>query len=87
MGGYKSKQEKEYIVIHKQKSCHKILHEERLWKHGCVKSKPIPSLWKHTWILIYFTMVVEDFGVDYQGKEHTYHLIIVLKEHYEIAED
>ena len=32
-------------------------------------------------------LIVDDFGVKYVGKEHADHLIKVLKEHYEVAED
>ena len=41
----------------------------------------------HKWWQICFTLVFDDFGVKYQGKEHENHFISVLKEHYEIAED
>ena len=34
-----------------------------------------------------FTLVFNDFGVKYKGKENANHLINVLKEHYEITED
>ena len=34
-----------------------------------------------------FTLIVDDFGVKYVGKENADHLINVLKEHYEVAED
>lgn len=34
-----------------------------------------------------FTLVVDDFGVQYVGKEHAQHLESVLKEHYKIKAD
>ncbi len=34
-----------------------------------------------------FTLVVDDFGVIYIGKEHVYHLLQVLRQDYEIEED
>jgi hypothetical protein len=36
---------------------------------------------------ISFTLVIDDFGVKYIGKEHVHHLIQTLKEHYKIKED
>jgi hypothetical protein len=36
---------------------------------------------------ISFTLVVDDFGVKYVGKEHAMHLITILKQSYEISED
>ena len=43
-----------------------------------------PGFWTHAWIPIRFTLVVDDFGVKYVGKEHADHLVRVLKEQYEI---
>ena len=53
--------------------------EEFLSKHGYVKSKLTLGFCKHNWRPICFTLVVENFGVKYQGKEHADHLISVLK--------
>ena len=55
------------------------LLEESLSKHGNVQIKITPGLWKHKRRPIFFTLVVETFGVKYQGKEHTDHLVSVLK--------
>jgi hypothetical protein len=63
------------------------LLEERLLKAGYSQSKITPGYWKHEWRPISFTLVVDDFGVKYIRKEHTMHLIKMLKEHYEIKED
>ena len=46
-----------------------------------------PNFWTHVWQPISFTLVVDDFGVKYVGKEHADHLVQVLKEKYEISED
>ena len=46
------------------------LLEQRLNKHGYFQSKLVPSLWKHITRPISFTLVVDDFGVKYAGKEH-----------------
>jgi hypothetical protein len=63
------------------------LLEERLNLHGYSQSKAVPGLWTHKSRPISFTLVVDDFGVKYVGKEHAMHLISILKEHYEISED
>jgi hypothetical protein len=63
------------------------LLEKRLNEHGYSQSKAVPGLWTHQTRPISFTLVVDDFGVKYVGKEHAMHLISILKEHYEISED
>ena len=42
----------------------------------------VPGLWKHDTRLIKFTLVVNDFGVKYIGKEHALHLKNALEEYY-----
>ncbi len=63
------------------------LLEKRLNKHGYSQSKAVPGLWTHKTRPISFTLVVDDFGVKYVGKENAMHLINVLKQDYEISED
>jgi hypothetical protein len=63
------------------------LLEKRLNKHGYHQSKLVPGLWKHKWRPIWFTLVVDDFGVKYVGKEHTLHLKSVLKSYYPLSTD
>ena len=63
------------------------LLETRLNAHGYHQSKITPSMWTHAWRPIYFTLVVENFGVKYVGKEHADHLIKRIKENYDITED
>ncbi len=63
------------------------LLEEQLKKAGYTQSKLTPGYWKHKWLPISFTLVVDNFGVKYIGKEHVMHLIKVLNEHYEVEED
>jgi hypothetical protein len=63
------------------------LLEQRLNKHGYFQSKLVPGLWKHTTRPISFTLVVDNFGVEYIGKEHAKHLMTVLQEHYQIKAD
>ena len=63
------------------------LLEQRLGKQGYTQSKVTPGFWTHSGHPISFTLVVDDFGVKYVGKEHADHLVRVLKEHDEISED
>ena len=58
-----------------------------LEKHGYLQSKLTPGFWKHKWRPISFSLVVDDFGVKYVGKQHITHLINALKENYEISQD
>jgi hypothetical protein len=46
-----------------------------------------PGLWKHKPRPISFTLVVDDFGVKYVGKEHIDHLNWCIKQKYEFTED
>ena len=63
------------------------LLEVRLAKHGYTQSKIIQGYWKHKNLPIDFTLVVDDFGVKYVGKENAMHLINILHQYYEIAID
>jgi hypothetical protein len=63
------------------------LLESRLNKRGYRQSKLVPGLWRHDTCPIQFTLVVDDFGVKYVGKEHALHLKHVLEEHYQLTCD
>jgi hypothetical protein len=54
------------------------LLEERLKAAGYTQSKLTLGYWKHKWRPISFTLVVDNFGIKYIGKEHVMHLIRVL---------
>ncbi len=63
------------------------LLEKCLNKHGYWQSKLVPGLWKCNTRPIQFTLVVNDFGMKYVGKEHAEHLKNALKEHYKVTCD
>ena len=63
------------------------LLEKRLNERGYKQSKLVPGLWKHKWRPIQFTLVVDDFGVKYVGKEHAIHLKNTLEGHYKVTQD
>ena len=60
---------------------------ECLAKHGYHQSKTTPGLWTHETRPIWFSLVVDDFGVKYVGEEHAQHLVSVLQQHYDISTD
>ena len=69
-----------------------ILANKLLWKrlkpHGYYKCGNTPGLWRHATRPVTFSLVVNDFGVKYVGKEHADHLINCLKEEtYKLTED
>ena len=61
------------------------LLEQRLNKHDYFQSMRTPGLWTHKWRPVQFTLVVDDFGIKYVGKDNLQHLTSILREHYEIA--
>ena len=64
-----------------------ILLRKRLAPHGYYECKHTPGLWKHTSRPIAFTLVVDDFGVRYVGREHAEHLVSCLKKDYKVSTD
>jgi hypothetical protein len=61
--------------------------EKRLNAHGYSQRKAVPGLWMHTTHPISFTLVVDNFGIKYVGKEHVLYLLDILKQHYKLSED
>ena len=65
---------------------HKLL-AKRLATKGYFETIHTPGLWTHAFRPIQFTLVVDDFGVKYVGKEHADHLMAALEESYEVSKD
>jgi len=63
------------------------LLEKRLNAHGYQQSQFTPGLWTHKWRPIAFSLVVDDFGVKYVGKQHADHLLAVIQESYNVTTD
>ena len=63
------------------------LLEKRLGKAGYHQSKFTPGYWTHEWRPISFTLVVDDFGVKYVGKEHAEHLLTTINNDYTCKAD
>ncbi len=63
------------------------LLQKHLIPHGYYDCVNTPSLWRHTTRPITFSLVVNNFGIKYDGKEHADHLINCLKEKYKLTKD
>ena len=63
------------------------LLKERLATVGYCPTRHTPGLWRHKWRQVTFSLVVDDFGIKYVGKENVLHLLNTLKQWYEVAED
>jgi hypothetical protein len=61
--------------------------EKHLLPHGYFECPNTPGLWKHAIRPISFTLVVDNFGVKYVGKERVNHLIKCIKTKYELTKD
>lgn len=60
---------------------------KRLAIHGYHPVNFIPGLWTHVWRPVRFTLVVDDFGVNFEGLEHENHLRKTLEHWYDITVD
>ena len=56
-------------------------------KHGYHDLPHTPGLFIHETRQVWFTLVVDDFDIKYVGEENAKHLLVVLKELYEMEED
>ena len=65
----------------------KNLLTERLEPKGYYQCRHTPGLWRHKWIPILFSLVVDDFGIKYVRKGHANHLIATIEENYEFSTD
>ena len=55
---------------------------DRLQNHGYTQSETTPGLWLHKLRPIQFSLVVDDFGVKYVGKENAEHLLNTIRKYY-----
>ena len=68
----------------------RIAHDRlknHLEKHGYQTVKFTPRLWNHKSRPTSFTLIVDDFGINYVGKQDAEHLIKALKESYKTTVD
>ena len=54
---------------------------DRLAKKGYYQCKCTPGLWCHKWWPIMFTLIVDDFGIEYVGEQHSIHLRDTIRTH------
>ena len=63
-----------------------LISHDALVKHlehnGYIHSRKPPGLWIHGSRLINFTLIFDDFGVKYSGKQHFVHLKASLEDKY-----
>ena len=68
-----------------------ILYNQQLFTllepKGYVPCKHTPILWRHKWRPITLSLVVDDLGVKYVGKQHADHLINTIHDHYQVSTD
>jgi hypothetical protein len=55
---------------------------DQLKLHGYSQSKTTPGLWKHNSHPIDFSLVIDEFGVNYIGKENAQHLLDTIQKYY-----
>ncbi len=63
------------------------LLRKQLAPHGYYECVNTSGLWRHATRPITFSLIVDDFGIKYVGKEHADHLIKCLKEKYKLTEN
>ena len=63
------------------------LLQKRLAIHGYAPTKTTPGLWKHKYKPVWFSLVVDDFGVKYIGRKYAEELINILNENYQATVD
>ena len=61
--------------------------EEHLGLAGYYHYETTPGLWHHKWRPNMFTLIVDDFGIEYVGAHHGHHLRETLLKHYDITQD
>jgi hypothetical protein len=63
------------------------LLSEHLNEQGYYECATTPGLWRHKWRPIIFVLIVDNFGVQYTGREHAEHLHATLQAHYDVTTD
>ena len=60
---------------------------KQLNAEGYYQAETTPGLWRHKWRPVTFSLIVDDFGIEYVGERHALQLRSVLQQHYTITED
>ena len=61
-----------------------LLHT-RLEKEGYYEAATTLGLWIHKWRPIQFFLLVDDFGIEYVGKQYALHILKTLEQNYYIT--
>jgi len=59
----------------------------RLNIHGYYECATTPGLWRHKWRPVIFALIVDNFAIQYTGRQHAEHLLSALQEHYDVSTD
>ncbi len=73
------------MACHRPVSLPNNIVKERLQKHSYHQSQTTPGLWKHDPRSIRFSLVDNDFGVKYVGKENAQHLLDTVQHYYKCS--
>ena len=60
---------------------------KRMSDTGYYPTQFTPGLWRHVWRSTTFTLVVDDFGVKFDGDANANHLVKTLERHYNVTFD
>lgn len=60
---------------------------QRLARHGYYQCATTPGLWRHKWRPVVFTLIVDDFGIEYVDRRHAEHLLTALQTDYQVTTD
>jgi hypothetical protein len=60
---------------------------KRLAPQGYYQCRHTPGLWQHKWRPVWFSLVVDDFGIKYMGKQHVDHPIAAIEQDYTFSKD
>ena len=61
----------------------KLLHKQ-LEDEGYYEAQTTPGIWRHNSRTVMFCLIVDNFGLEYVGKQHAKHLANVLKQQHTI---
>lgn len=62
-------------------------YSRNVLKRSGTKKYNTPGLFKHVWRPVWFTLVVDNFGIKYIRKKHAEHLLTVLNKYYDMERD
>ncbi len=80
----KSKRE---CMAYRRRSLLQELLADRLKQHGYTQSETTPGLWSYKTHPIQFSLIIDDFGVKFVGKENALHLLNTIQKYYKCSYD